>query len=135
MAVHVRLFHAGQRLNKDFFRDDSGTNKRRRGTKEDDDPLLDGKGLLQLFAKGVLSQEELDVIVPLMRKQGFIGVSVAIENAGDCLDLDSLRHSIARRTVQPSGVIREVPADGDGIVRIPASYVLLCCSGGGSDLI
>lgn len=124
MAVSVRLFHAGQRLNKDFFRDpepDSG--KRRRGARTDDTPALDGKGLLKLFAKGALSADELAVIGPLMRNQGFVGVSVGLEHAGDNVDMHALRQAIAsNRSVQPSGVIREVPLDADGVYRIPPTH-------------
>ena len=122
MSVSVRLFHAGQRLNKDFFRDpEADGSKRRRSAKDDDEsPALDGKSLLRLFAKGPLTLEELAVVVPLMRKQSFVAVSVALENVGD---LRSLHSSITRRAVQPSGVIREVPVDADGVARVPPTYV------------
>lgn len=123
MAVSVRLFYAGQRLNKEFFRDpdaDSGS-KRRRGSQADDTPL-DGKGLLKLFAKGALSAEELAAIGPLMRKQEFIGVSVGLENAGNDVDLRALRNAIMHGSIKPSGVIREVPADADGVCRIPPAH-------------
>jgi len=128
-------------MGKDLFKVDSEDKKGKKPTKtkkrkvgsEGDDELsvevrraienMDNRQLLELCCQEKLSSIEKEALLRMMNRQNFVGIAVNVENISSIneFELRTLHKNISKHNVNPSGVVREVPSDGNQVATIAAT--------------